>query len=156
MGIIKKQQNKLNHGSIERLGLEAVPKELKTSTAFDYIRIQTAISINAGNFLVPAIAVLEGGLTFLEAVLATVAGALIAFFFVSVLSLPGAKYGIPAQYAIRAMLGTKGAMWLSSPVRTLTSLYWFSVQTIAGTYMVKEIIERSFGIVLPFWLFHLF
>lgn len=150
MTLIQKKQWKPSNGTIERLGLETVPKAIKTTTAFDYIRIQTAVSINAGNFLVPALAVLEGGLSFIEAVVATVIGALIAFFFVSVLSLPGAKYGIPAQYAIRTLIGTKGAMWLSSPVRTITSLYWFSVQTIAGTYMVKEIMERSFGIEPPF------
>ena len=135
---------------IEKLGLETVPKSLRTSTTFDYIKIQMAVSINAGNFLVPALAVLEGGLTFLQAVAVTVIGAWVAFFFVSLLALPGAVYGLPAQYAIRTILGMKGAMWLSSPVRTLTSLYWFSVQTIAGTYMVKEIFSRAFGLEISF------
>ncbi|MCE7792106.1 cytosine permease [Salipaludibacillus sp. CUR1] len=140
------------HSKIERLGLEPVPKHLKTTTAADYIKIQMGISVNAGNMLVPALAVLEGGLTFTAAVLSTVAGAWIAFLFVSLLSLPGAKYGLPAQYVIRTMIGDKGAMWLSSPVRTVTSLYWFSVQTIGGTYMVQEILSRGFNIHLPFTL----
>ncbi|WP_088035606.1 purine-cytosine permease family protein [Evansella clarkii] len=141
---------------IERLGLEAVPVSMRSTTAFDYIKIQTAVSVNAGNFLVPALAVLEGGLTFLQAVSSVVAGAVAAFFFVSLLSLPGSVYGFPAQFSVRMILGTKGAMYLSSPVRALTSLYWFSVQTIGGAYIVQEILRRIFQIELPFLLISVF
>ncbi|MCT8138105.1 cytosine permease [Anaerobacillus sp. CMMVII] len=135
---------------VERFGLEAVPLELRTTTAMEYSMIQIAISVNAGNFLVPALAVLEGGLSFSYAVLSTVIGAAFAFLFVSFLALPGAKYGIPAQYAIRSIMGIKGARYVASPIRTLTSLYWFSVQTIGGTYLLKELIERFFGYQVPF------
>ncbi len=137
---------------IERFGLEAVPKELRTTSGLEYAMIQIAVSVNAGNFLVPALAVLEGGLSFYYAVLATVTGAAMAFLFVSFLALPGAKYGIPAQYAIRSILGVKGARYIASPVRTLTSLYWFSVQTIGGTYLLKELIERFLGYQVSFLL----
>ncbi|WP_035186245.1 purine-cytosine permease family protein [Alteribacter aurantiacus] len=139
--------------TFERLGLESVPLNMKTTKASDYVRIQTAVAINAGNFLVPAIAVLEGGLNFYAAVLSTMLGACFAFLFVSLLAIPGAKYGLPAQFVIRSMIGTKGAMYLSSPVRTITSLYWFGVQTVGGTYILKEILFRSFGVSVPFlWL----
>ncbi|MBM6617468.1 purine-cytosine permease family protein [Bacillus suaedaesalsae] len=136
----------------ERFGLEPVPAELLTTSWFEYFYIQVAFSVNAGNFLVPALAVLEGGLTFSQAVLSTVLGAIFAFFFVSWLSFPGATNGIPAQYAIRSIIGMKGAQYISSPIRTLTSLYWFSVQTIGGTYLVKEMVERLFQISIPFYL----
>lgn len=135
---------------IERFGLEAIPTNLRTTSGFEYLGIQIAISVNAGNFLVPALAVLEGGLSFFYAVLSTVIGASLAFLFVSFLALPGAKYGIPAQYAIRSIMGVKGARYIASPVRTLTSLYWFSVQTIGGTYLLKELIGRFVGIEIPF------
>ncbi|WP_280768160.1 purine-cytosine permease family protein [Salipaludibacillus daqingensis] len=135
---------------IERLGLEPVPSHMKTSSAWDYIRIQVAVSINAGNMLIPALAVLEGGLSFTFAVISTVLGAWIAFLFVSLLSLPGAKYGLPSQYAIRTIIGDRGSMWLSSPVRTMTSLYWFSVQTIGGTLILQEMIRRALDIHIPF------
>jgi NCS1 nucleoside transporter family len=135
---------------IERFGLEAVPKPLRTTTSIEYAMIQVAISVNAGNFLVPALAVLEGGLSFFYAVLSTVIGAAAAFLFVSILALPGAKYGIPAQYAIRSIMGIRGARFVASPVRTLTSLYWFSVQTIGGTYLLKEMIERFLGYQVGF------
>jgi purine-cytosine permease-like protein len=135
---------------IERFGLEAVPKELRTTRWFDYLYIQLAFSVNAGNFLVPAMAVLEGGLPFFYAVLSTVIGATAAFFFVSWLSIPGATYGIPAQYAIRSIIGIKGAKYISSPIRTITSLYWFAVQTIGGTFVLKELFQRLFQISIPF------
>ncbi|RXI95522.1 cytosine permease [Anaerobacillus alkaliphilus] len=135
---------------IERFGLEAVPSQLRTTSGMEYAMIQMAVSVNAGNFLVPALAVLEGGLSFFYAVLATVTGAAMAFFFVSFLALPGAKYGIPAQYAIRSIMGIRGARYVASPVRTLTSLYWFSVQTIGGTYLLKELIERFVGYHVSF------
>ncbi|WP_246056049.1 cytosine permease [Alteribacter natronophilus] len=134
----------------EQLGLEAVPGHLKTAKAHHYIRIQAAVAVNAGNFLVPALAVLEGGLSFYAAVASTAAGAALAFVFVSLLAMPGARYGLPAQYVIRSLIGTKGSMYLASPVRSLTSLYWFGVQTVAGTYIIIELVQRGFGINLPF------
>jgi purine-cytosine permease-like protein len=136
----------------ERFGLEPVPKELRTSKWYDFLYIQVAFSVNAGNFLVPALAVLEGGLSFPFAILSTVLGATIAFFFGSWLSLPGAVHGIPSQYAIRSIIGIKGARYVSSPIRTLTSLYWFAVQTIGGTYVIKELAERLLNVTIPFFV----
>lgn len=135
---------------VERYGLEAVPIHLRTTTSIEYAMIQMAISVNAGNVLIPALAVLQGGLSFYQAVLSTIIGATAAFIFVSFLALPGAKYGIPAQYAIRSIMGVKGARYIASPVRTITSLYWFAVQTIGGTYLLKEILERVTSIAVPF------
>lgn len=120
---------------------------------FRYMFIQIAISANAGNFLIPALAVLKGGLSFPAAVIATSIGAIFGFLFVSLLSYPGSVYGIPAQYAIRTMLGVKGARYLSSPIRSVTSLYWFSVQTIGGTYVLQQLILRLTGEEYPFLLF---
>ncbi|MCA0986352.1 purine-cytosine permease family protein [Guptibacillus algicola] len=135
---------------IERFGLESVPTNLRTTSWYEYAMIQMTISVNAGNFLVPALAVLEGGLSFMWAVISTVLGAILAFVFVSFLSFPGARKGIPSQYAVRSFLGQKGAQYFASPVRTITSLYWFAVQTIGGTYMAVELLHRAFSITLPF------
>ncbi|WP_246941211.1 purine-cytosine permease family protein [Bacillus pinisoli] len=140
---------------IERFGLDPVPKELRTSKWLDYTFIQIAFSVNAGNFLVPAMAVLEGGLSFKYAVLSTVLGASLAFFFVAWLSLPGATHGIPSQYAIRSIIGVKGARFVASPIRTITSMYWFAVQTIGGTYVISELSNRLFNVKIPFLLISL-
>ncbi len=135
---------------IERLGLEPVPMSLKTTQWWEYFMIQLAFSVNSGNFLVPALAVLEGGLSFYWAILSTVLGAGLAFLFVSILSLPGARYGLPGQFVIRTMIGKKLSMFSASPIRSLTSLYWFSVQTIGGTLVVISILEKWAGLSVPF------
>ncbi|WP_338000927.1 cytosine permease [Neobacillus terrae] len=112
--------------------------------------LQLSFSVNSGNFLVPALAVLNGNLSFFSAVAATLAGAIAAFIFVSTLSMPGAMYGLPAQYAIRGFLGTRFARFIASPIRVITSLYWFAVQTIGGTIALIEIVKRLTGTKLSF------
>ena len=140
------------HSRIERFGLESVPQDLRKTRWYEYTIIQIAFSVNAGNFLVPALAVLEGGLSFTAAFFSCVLGAMFAFIFVSLLSIPGAKNGIPSQYAIRTMVGIKGAKYISSPIRTVTSLYWFSVQTIGGALVIQHLLQKLFAISLPFFL----
>ncbi|WP_226680376.1 purine-cytosine permease family protein [Sutcliffiella horikoshii] len=137
---------------IERFGLEAVPQELRKTRWYEYVIIQIAFSVNAGNFLVPALAVIQGGLNFYAAFLSTIFGATLAFLFVSYLSLPGAERGIPSQFAIRSIIGIKGSRYISSPIRTVTSLYWFSVQTIGGTLVIQFILERTFQLSIPFYI----
>ncbi|WP_394218012.1 purine-cytosine permease family protein [Halobacillus trueperi] len=138
---------------IEQYGLEAVPADRRNTPWYRFAFIQIAIAANAGNFLVPALSVLEGGLSFWTGVISTCIGALIGFLLVSFLSLPGARLGIPAQYALRTILGVNGTRFLSAPIRSLTSLYWFSVQTIGGTYVIQQLILRLTGIDLPFWVY---
>ncbi|OIU70841.1 cytosine permease [Rossellomorea aquimaris] len=145
-----KETSMVKQPVIERLGLEPVPAGQKTTTWKEYFIIQLAFSVNAGNFLVPALAVTEGGLSFAAAFTCTVLGALAAFLFVSFLSLPGSRHGLPAQYVLRALIGTKLSMRVASPIRSLTSLYWFSVQTIGGTYVLLSSVEKLTGISLPF------
>ncbi|MCA1032342.1 cytosine permease [Bacillus timonensis] len=142
---IKKEQSR-----IEKFGLESVPTELRKTTWFEYFVIQLAFSVNSGNFLVPALAVIQGQLTFFAAFISTVLGASCAFLFVSYLSLPGAKNGIPAQYALRTILGIRIARFMGSPIRTITSLYWFAVQTIGGTYVLLQLLKIHFDIQLRF------
>ncbi|WP_254778638.1 MULTISPECIES: cytosine permease [unclassified Bacillus (in: firmicutes)] len=135
---------------MEKFGLEAIPNELKKTSFFEYFILQLAFSVNSGNFLVPALAVLTGGLSFYAAILSTVLGVAAAFLLVSLLSLPGANNGLPAQYAIRSILGTNVARFIASPIRTITSLYWFCVQTIGGTIVFIELIHEITGLKFSF------
>ncbi|AZB43924.1 cytosine permease [Bacillus sp. FJAT-42376] len=130
---------------LERFGLEAVPAELRKTGWVEYFIIQFTFSFNAGNVLLPALAVMEGGLRFSEALLSCLAGAFFAFLLVSFLSLPGSLNGLPAQYALRTILGSRLSQYAASPVRSLISVYWFSVQTIGGTWMIIESLKR-FGV----------
>ncbi|CAM3723589.1 purine-cytosine permease family protein [Alkalicoccus chagannorensis] len=133
----------------EQFGLQPVPEDRKTSTAWDFMRMQTVINVNAGNMLVPALAVLEGGLSFLQAVWVTLLGSAAAYIFVSLLSLAGSRQGIPGQFALRSMLGRMGAVLFASPLRTVTSLYWFGVQALGGAYFLHTFLTRA-GASIPF------
>jgi NCS1 nucleoside transporter family len=139
----------MDQTTIEKFGLEPIPEEKKTTKWYEYAIIQFSFSPNSGNFLVPALAVLAGGLSFGWALLCTIGGASLAYFIVSLMSQPGSKYGIPAQYAIRSFLGIKGARYISSPIRAITSLYWFAVQTIGGSLVIQMIFQKLGGITLP-------
>jgi NCS1 nucleoside transporter family len=136
--------------ALEKFGLEPIPKEQKNTRWHEYAIIQFSFSTNSGNFLVPALSVLEGGLSFGWALLSTLVGASLAFYIVSIMALPGSKYSIPAQYGIRALLGIKGAIFISSPMRAITSMYWFAVQTIGGTLVIQTMVDKIWGISLPF------
>lgn len=137
---------------IETIGLSEVPESEKKTRWFDYAFIQMAFSVNTGNVLVPALAVTAGGLSAGAAISSTLIGAVLAFILVSILSLPGARYGLPAQYVIRTMIGSKLSMYFASPVRSLTSLYWFAVQTIGGSIVVQFLLNEFAGILIPLYV----
>jgi len=139
----------MNQRNFEQYGLEAVPASLKLSTWKEYAIITFAFSVNAGNFLVPALAVTQGNLPWLAALSAVWFGALLAFLCVSALSIPGALYGLPGQYILRTFVGSWLATKIASPIRVMTSLYWFSVQTIGGTYILHAIVVNIFDINVP-------
>lgn len=91
--------------SLEKYGLEQVPIQAKKTTWFDFFILQVAFSVNSGNFIVPALAVLNGKLPLLPAILSSFSGAALAFLFVSFLTIPGSRYGLLSQYAIRSIIG---------------------------------------------------
>lgn len=135
---------------LEKIGLERVPQEQKTTSWLEYAIMQLSFSANTGNFLLPALAVLHGGLSPVAAFSSTFIGATLAFILVSLLTLPGSRLGLPAQYVMRLLLGTKLSRFFASPVRSITSLYWFSVQTIGGTYVIQSITEIVLDKKAPF------
>ncbi|WP_244094291.1 purine-cytosine permease family protein [Jeotgalibacillus salarius] len=137
---------------IETIGLSEVPESEKKTRWYDYAFIQMAFSVNTGNVLVPALAVTAGGLSAGWAIASTLTGAIMAFILVSLLSLPGARYGLPAQYVIRTMIGSRLSMHFASPVRSLTSLYWFAVQTIGGSIVVQFLLLEFAGVYLSLYL----
>lgn len=150
--MVRIKMARLNKRNFEQFGLEAVPSNLKQSTWKEYAIIAFAFSVNAGNFLVPALAVTQGNLPWLVAFAAVWIGAILAFLCVSALSIPGALYGLPGQYILRAFVGSWLATKIASPIRVLTSLYWFSVQTIGGTYILQSVVFHFFNFHIPFTL----
>lgn len=141
-------QQGLSKLNIEKYGLESVPNHLRNVKWHEYAFIQGAFAVNTGNFLIPAFAVLNGGLSIFHAILAAMTGAFLAFICISILSMPGAMYGIPAQYAIRFILGEKIARWVMSPIKVITSVFWFSIQVIGATILIREILLAYFKVKL--------
>ncbi|MFS0728247.1 purine-cytosine permease family protein [Paenibacillus sp. 1P07SE] len=142
---------------IEKIGLEPVPAGQRTSTWRDYFLLQFSFSFNAGNFLLPALAVLQGGLSFGWAVGSMVAGNLLAFLLVALFSFPGVDYGIPGQFAARMILGINGSRYFGSLLRALIAVYWFSVQSVGAAVVVRFMLERLTGVAVNLmWLSLLF
>lgn len=131
---------------VEKYGLEAVPSELRTTRWYDYWMMQFAFSFNAGNFLLPSLAVLQGHLSFTWAVFSIISGSVLAYILVSLLALPGVDYGIPGQYAIRMILGERGSRFFSSLLRVAVSMYWFAVQALGAAVVVALMLKQSLGI----------
>lgn len=151
--MVKVKMVRKNMTNFEVFGLQPVPVSLKQSTWKEYAIIAFAFSVNAGNFLVPALAVTQGNLPWIAAFLAVWIGAILAFLCVSALSIPGSLYGLPGQYILRAFIGSWLATKIASPIRILTSLYWFSVQTIGGTYILQSMLSNFLNLEVSFvWL----
>jgi len=151
--MVKIKMVRKNMTNFEVFGLQPVPASLKQSTWKEYAIIAFAFSVNAGNFLVPALAVTQGNLPWMAAFLAVWIGAILAFLCVSALSIPGSLYGLPGQYILRAFIGSWLATKIASPIRILTSLYWFSVQTIGGTYILQSMLSNFLNLEVSFvWL----
>ncbi|WP_020614845.1 purine-cytosine permease family protein [Paenibacillus daejeonensis] len=142
---------------IEKIGLEPVPAGQRTSTWRDYFLLQFSFSFNAGNFLLPALAVLQGGLPFWWAVASMVVGNVLAFILVALFSFPGVDYGIPGQFASRMILGVNGSRYVGSLLRAVIAVYWFSVQTVGAAVVVSFMLERLTGVTMNLmWLSFLF
>ncbi|MDF2837947.1 MAG: cytosine permease [Paenibacillus sp.] len=131
---------------IEKIGLEPVPAALRTSKWYDYFFLQFSFSFNSGNFLLPAMAVLQGDLPFLWAIGSMIAGCLLAFLLVALFSFPGVDYGITGQFAARMILGINGSKYFGSLLRALIAVYWFSVQSVGAAVVVAFMLRELAGI----------
>ena len=147
--LVKYEKQNIHRTALEKFGLEPVPQELKNTRWFEYAIMQFSYSPNAGNFLVPALAVTVGGLSFGWAFLSALFGASLSFIVFSIMSLPGSKYGIPSQYAFRSFLGINGARYISSPIRAIVLIYWFAVQTISGALFIQVMLQKLGGMTIP-------
>jgi cytosine/uracil/thiamine/allantoin permease len=129
---------------VEQFGLEAIPEELKTVAWYDLFLIIVNFLINPASILIGGMSV-AAGLSFWAAVTAQTLGCAIAFAAYITIATIGVDYGLPGQVATRATFGIRGAKWIPSLLRVLASTYWFAFQTIAGSLVIVDILDRSFG-----------
>jgi nucleobase:cation symporter-1, NCS1 family len=130
--------------SAEQFGLEAIPQQLKTVAWYDLFLIIVNFLINPASILIGGMSV-AAGLPFWAAVAAQTLGCAIAFAAYTTIATIGVDYGLPGQVATRATFGLRGAKWIPSLLRVLASTYWFAFQTIAGSLVIVDILDRFFG-----------
>jgi nucleobase:cation symporter-1, NCS1 family len=129
---------------VEQFGLEAIPRQLKTVAWYDLFLIIVNFLINPASILIGGMSV-AAGLSFWAAVAAQTLGCAIAFSAYITIATIGVDYGLPGQVATRATFGLRGAKWIPSLLRVLASTYWFAFQTIAGSLVIVDILDRSLG-----------
>ena len=129
---------------MEQFGLEAIPEQLKTVAWYDLFLIIVNFLINPASILIGGMSV-AAGLSFWAAVTAQTLGCAIAFAAYITIATIGVDYGLPGQVATRATFGLRGAKWMPSLLRVLASTYWFAFQTIAGSLVIVDILDRFLG-----------
>lgn len=130
---------------VEQFGIEPIPEDLKTVKWYDLFVIVVNFLLNPGMILIGALAV-TAGLSFWAGVTAVVLGIVIAFGAYIVMATLGVDYGLPGQVSTRMSYGIRGAKWIPSLVRTASSIYWFSFQTLAGALGIVAVLNAWFGV----------
>lgn len=107
--------------------------------------------INPGMILVAGAAV-AAGLSFWAAVVAVLAGVIVAFGAYSIMATVGVDYGLPGQVATRITFGLRGAQWIPSTLHVISSVYWFAFQTVAGALGIIAVLRALTGYTVNFAL----
>jgi NCS1 nucleoside transporter family len=129
---------------VEQYGIEAVPEQQRTVRWYDLFSIILNFLVNPGTILVGALAVVSG-LSFWAAVVSLVLGISIAFGAYIIMATVGVDHGLPGQVATRFAFGLRGAKIGPSILRTISSIYWFAFQTIAGALGIVAVLHQMTG-----------
>jgi NCS1 nucleoside transporter family len=129
---------------VEQFGIEAVPEDRRTVRWYDLFSIVLNFLVNPGTILIGALAV-ASGLSFGAAVFSLVLGIVLAFGAYVVMATVGVDHGLPGQVATRLAFGIRGAKLAPSVLRTISSIYWFSFQTISGALGIVAVVHQLTG-----------
>jgi NCS1 nucleoside transporter family len=135
--------------AVEEYGIEPIPAELRTVGWRDLFAINFTFFLNPVMYVLGALAVLQGGLPLLWAIVAMVLGQALAFAMLVIAGQPGVDDGLPGQVAMRAHFGVWGARLLTSPYRMVAATYWFAAQALTGALGFQAIVEVVTGHRLP-------
>jgi len=134
---------------IEEYGVEPIPAELRTVGWRDLFAINFTFFLNPVMYVLGALAVLQGGLPLLWAIVAMVLGQALAFAMLVVVGQAGVDDGLPGQVAMRAHFGVWGSRLLTSPYRMIAATYWFAAQALTGALGAQAIVDAIAGRRLP-------
>ena len=130
---------------VERYGVEPVPAEERTVGWRDLFAINFTFFLNPVMYVLGALAVIQGGLPLVWAIVAMVLGQALAFAALVVVARPGVDDGLPGQVAMRATFGLLGARGLTSPYRVIAATYWFAAQALTAAFGIQAIVVAMGG-----------
>jgi NCS1 family nucleobase:cation symporter-1 len=130
---------------VERYGIEPVPPEERTVGWRDLFAINFTFFLNPVMYVLGALAVIEGGLPLVWAIVAMVLGQALAFAALVLVARPGVDDGLPGQVAMRATFGLLGARGLTSPYRVVAATYWFAAQALTAAFGIQAIVVAMGG-----------
>ncbi|MDT7723755.1 MAG: hypothetical protein QOI21_331 [Actinomycetota bacterium] len=137
--------------NVEQYGIEAIPDSVKTVRWWDVFFMILNFLINPGMILIAGSAV-AAGLPFWGAVVAEVAGIVVAFSAYAVMATIGVDYGLPGQVGTRITYGLRGAKWIPSTLHVVSAVYWFAFQTVAGALGIIAVLRALTGVTFNFAL----
>jgi NCS1 family nucleobase:cation symporter-1 len=135
--------------AVEEIGIQPVPRALRTGTWRDLSLITFAFGINPVYYVLGAIAVVEFRLPLWWAVALAVLAQAISYGILVAVSRVGTEHGIAGLVSFRAFLGMWGARGISSPYRLIAALYWFATQAITASFALRALFDALWGFELP-------
>jgi NCS1 family nucleobase:cation symporter-1 len=123
--------------------LRPAAAEERTWTWLNYSTVWMGMVHNIVAYITAA-SLLELGMSAGQAILTVVTANVFLIAAMCLNSVAGAKYGLPFPVLIRAAFGPRGAQ-IPVVVRAAVAMFWFAVQTYAGSVAVNAIIGALFG-----------
>lgn len=135
------------HELIEHYGVDAVPKSARTKNWFDVMVIYSGLNISIGALLFGG--VLVPGLGWVEALLVTVVGNVIAGTLMVLTGHMGVDHGLPAAVINRQALGHPMGADINSVIILVSLTGWFGVQNEVAGLALSKAVESVSGLSMP-------
>ena len=129
--------------NVEQYGVEVIPDEKRTVKWWDISAMVLNFVVNPGTIVISG-SVIAAGLSFGQSILVGILSILVGFSVYLVAATVGVDYGIPGIVSMRSVFGIRGA-WLTSTLRTISSIYWFAFQTISGALGLTAVLKVLFN-----------
>lgn len=126
-------------GSIERHGIDPIPRTERHGSAFELFRLWVGANVNYVVIVTGAFT-LEMGVTFFQALAAILIGNVIGCTMVGLTSIHGPKTGTSSMMGSGPAFGQLGAM-LPKAVSVVSALSWFSINSIIATQALEELFK---------------
>lgn len=134
--------------NVEQYGIEVIPDELRTVKWWDISAMVLNFVVNPGTIVISG-SVIAAGLSFSQSVLAGFFSILMGFSIYLVAATVGVDYGIPGIVSMRSVFGIRGS-WITSALRTISSVYWFAFQTVSGSLGLIAVLKVLFDKEISF------